>query len=213
MSSKYQASRFSPKLGASILLLFYTIGVVGILSPWAEYFIPLSPLNLLLSFVVLVYFHQGYNLPFVAFMLLCYVTGFAAEWVGVHTGYLFGEYAYGKVLGPAFDSIPLIIGLNWYLLTYITVDIAKRTKQKPWVQIVFGALLMTCLDFIIEPVAIRLDFWQWFGKEPPLSNYLGWFVVSLPLQYAGNKWHSGNNPVAIWLFLSMLLFFVSLNLL
>jgi len=212
MSIKSKASRVSPATGGWILVVFHLIGIIGILSPWSQYVIPLTPFNLLLSFVVLIYFHPQYNGKFLAFMLVCAITGFAAEWVGVHTGFLFGVYEYGKVLGPSFDKIPLIIGLNWYLLTYITVDIAKRTKQKPWIQILFGALLMTCLDFIIEPVAIRLDFWHWFGKEPPLSNYLGWFLVSIPLQFAGNRWHSGNNPVAIWLFLSMLLFFVTLNL-
>ena len=38
---------------------------------------------------------------------------------------------------------------------------------------------MVLLDVMIEPVAIRLDFWHWQAGDIPTQNYLMWFVVAL----------------------------------
>jgi putative membrane protein len=42
---------------------------------------------------------------------------------------------------------------------------------------------MTSLDFLIEPIAIKLDFWQWQNNTVPLQNYLAWFILSFILFY------------------------------
>ena len=44
------------------------------------------------------------------------------------------------------------------------------------------ALIATFFDWVMEPVAIKLGFWQWNeGNESPLFNYVSWFMVSLSL--------------------------------
>jgi putative membrane protein len=42
----------------------------------------------------------------------------------------------------------------------------------------FSAIAMTMLDFLIEPIAIDLDFWSWEATAIPLTNYLAWFAAS-----------------------------------
>ena len=42
-----------------------------------------------------------------------------------------------------------------------------------------SSIFMVGLDFLIEPVAISLDFWSWQGGQIPLQNYIMWFLISL----------------------------------
>ena len=37
------------------------------------------------------------------------------------------------------------------------------------------ALLMVCFDLIMEPAAVKLDYWTWMNDHIPLQNYLVWF--------------------------------------
>jgi putative membrane protein len=34
------------------------------------------------------------------------------------------------------------------------------------------------MDWLIEPVAIRYDFWSWDYETIPLQNYAGWLITS-----------------------------------
>ena len=73
--------------------------------------------------------------------------------------------------------------------------------------------MMVTLDLLIEPVAIRYDFWQWAGSDIPLRNYLSWYLISFFLHVIFQKLDfSKNNPLAIKLLIIEMAFFVSLNL-
>jgi uncharacterized membrane protein len=203
---------FTPMHGAYVLLLFHAIGVAGLVSPWSATFRLLTPFNLLLSFSILLAFHPKYTGKFWIFLLSCLAVGFGSEWVGIHTALIFGHYSYGTVLGPKLDEVPLMIGVNWFILAYMATDLSGRLKKMPLVlKVILGAAIMTALDYLIEPVAIRLGFWYWHAGVIPWTNYLGWFLVSLPLQWIGHRTTSGNNPVAPWLFIAMTFFFLTLQ--
>ena len=45
-----------------------------------------------------------------------------------------------------------------------------------------AALLMLGIDYIMEPVAIASDFWNWNGTIVPLWNYICWFLIAWILQ-------------------------------
>lgn len=204
-------SLFSGNTPILILGIFHLVGIIGLISPYAENFKWLTPFHLMLCFVLLVGSQKKYDASFAAFLMLCYIVGFSAEWIGVHKGWLFGEYHYGKVLGPGIDQIPFLIGINWYLLSYGVGQWVAKLKANPWLSSVVGALIMTGIDYLIEPVAIRNDYWVWETATIPMTNYLGWFVVSLPLQYASVYWNRENNPTARWLIVFQLIFFETLN--
>jgi putative membrane protein len=52
------------------------------------------------------------------------------------------------------------------------------TKKAAWL-ILIPPVLMTLLDYIVEPVAIKLGFWTWENDIIPLQNYAMWFITSL----------------------------------
>ncbi len=130
--------------------------------------------------------------------VFAYVLTFAAEAVGVATGAVFGSYIYGPTLGVQAFGVPLVIGFNWVLVVlgavracYVVrsyIEIALLRFGAPRFAAMVGAisvagvaaaLLGVAFDVILEPVAMRFDYWQWAGGFVPLQNYVGWFFVGL----------------------------------
>lgn len=95
------------------------------------------------------------------------------------TGVLFGEYSYGSPLGWKVFDVPLMIGVNWFLLSFASLGIAGKLFNGAIPRVLLSAALMVLLDVLIEPVAIALDFWQWQAVDVPLQNYVMWFVAAL----------------------------------
>jgi len=198
---------FSGKIPILVIVILHLVGIAGMLSPHKAFFNNLSAVHLVICFIFLAGSMKKKDAGFVATFLSCYLIGFAAEWIGVHTGYLFGNYSYGSVLGPKLDAIPLLIGINWYLLAISSHWLVSKFKQNLAISVLLAAALMTGIDVLIEPVAVDLGFWSWQGGDIPWTNYLCWFVVSLPMQWICFSWHKENNLLAGWLLLMQLLFF------
>lgn len=195
-----------------VLVIFYLVGIVGLTSSWRTEFLSLSFMNLMISFTVLLLALKNHSLRFYSFVIMAFFIGMIAEWIGVHTGYLFGEYTYGKNLGPLWLGVPLIIGVNWVMLTIISGSIAERLKIHWILKAIIGTLLMLILDLLIEPVAIQSDYWTWEGAIP-FSNFVGWFFIALLIQllYFSLKL-SEQNKVASVLYMLQITFFVILNI-
>jgi putative membrane protein len=204
--------KFGELQGATILLIFHIVGLIGMSSSYERYFTILTPFNLLLSLFVLLAFQPKYDNRFWVFALITTVVGIVVEWIGVHTGMLFGSYYYTSIFGVKLDGIPLLIGVNWLMLTIICAEFASRFLSKQSFRILAGALLMVAIDFLIEPVAIQFGFWVWEGNQVPWTNYLTWFIVALPLNFLYQWSRTGNNPIAKWLFISQVLFFIGLQI-
>jgi uncharacterized membrane protein len=61
-------------------------------------------------------------------------------------------------------------------------------------------------------VAINLDYWSWKGDVIPVSNYIGWFVVSFFIQLGYRKTNfKKQNAISTYLLFHLLVFFVILN--
>jgi len=165
------------------ILIFYAVGIIGMLVPLLfPLFLKLVPFALILSFLTLTIFHTDRNNRKSLFVFIAiYLLGFAVEVVGVNTGSLFGDYAYGNSLGIKFLNTPIIIGLNWLLLVYITASILEPFKIPNLAKIVLASSLMLGYDFILEQVAPRLDMWRFSDDIIPLQNYFVWFNFSIVL--------------------------------
>jgi uncharacterized membrane protein len=162
-----------------ILPLMYLAGLIGLNLPTtASLFQILTPFNLVASLLLLLLFHTDWRPAFGLYCLTAFGVGFLAEVLGVHTGLLFGDYSYGTVLGWKVAEVPLTIGTNWLMLTYLCGSVVDRLPVGAFVKILLAAGLMTLLDVFIEPVAVQLGFWKWHTATIPLSNYLGWYGVS-----------------------------------
>lgn len=169
------------RIAIVIILLFHAVGLAGLMIPaFRAAFLSVVPFHLLLMFVVVLFNHNYISFKFLGFVLLTYLLAFCAEWVGVHQEWLFGKYSYGKTLGVKVWQVPLTIGLNWFMLIYSAgVSMRQLGINKWWLRIPAGALALVLLDVLIEPVAIRFDYWHWSTPEVPFGNYLGWFGASV----------------------------------
>ncbi|MEM7035428.1 MAG: carotenoid biosynthesis protein [Bacteroidota bacterium] len=204
--------RFEWSVG--ILLIFHVVGIVGMLSPWKAWFLAWTPGILLLSTVLLLVNHKDWNPGFLLSMGVALVVGYGVEVAGVKTGVIFGEYGYGETLGAKLWGVPPVMGLIWMMLVYATGVTVQRWKLPMLAKVALAAAMMTALDVVIEPVAIRLDFWHWALETPPLLNYLGWFVVSFVLHFVfQTAQFEKRNRLAGILLIVQLVFFGTLNLL
>lgn len=199
-------------VAVAVLIIFHLVGFWGLeFSNNSTYYQSLTPLNLVLTAVLLFSFHKSWDRSFVLFMIVVSLAGFLAEVIGIHTGLLFGNYEYGNAFGIKLWEVPLLIGLNWLILIYVTGQISCYVGGSIWLKSFIGALLMVLLDVFLEPVATKFDFWQWDGNVIPVSNYLGWFGLSYILQY---YYHSididRQNPLSVYVYAVQLFFFVCL---
>lgn len=199
----------------ALLISMYLAGMAGIRFGVHPDFILLTPLSLLAAAFFALYFHRPKTRDLWIFVGFAYLWGFFAELFGVQTGILFGDYSYGRVLGIKVWETPLMIGVNWILVSYTTgVAISRLAGRAPkWLRAILGAATLVLLDLFIEPVAIRYGMWSWEAGEVPLRNYLGWFLVALPVQ-AFFVYRLGLvvNKVALVLFVLQFAFFIFLGI-
>lgn len=181
-------------------------------------------------FGLIIYTQKQINRAFLLFILTCFVTGIVVEIIGTKTGLLFGTYSYGTVLGPSVKGVPLIIGINWFIVIYccgvcihtllnsmlnklMEVAAAPRPILKTMAVVADAATLAVLFDWLMEPVAIRLGYWKWGGDGSiPLFNYACWFIVSLLLLLVfNNAGFDKRNKFAVHLLLIQAMFFLLLR--
>ncbi len=213
------------QLATAVAILFHVIGLIGILWFNHDFFIRTTVFNLLLMFALLLYTEQKINSRWMLFFLLCFLGGIIAELIGVHTAKLFGEYRYGDVLGLKIRDVPLMIGINWFIVMLgsgrlvgsLSENFRTFREAPKWVRILALSIDAACIavvfDWIMEPVAIKLGFWQWGNDGSiPFYNYVCWFLVSLLLQvfYQGLMGET-RNKFALHLLMIQAMFFLILR--
>ena len=165
-----------------IIWIFHFSGIFGILYGNSEWFINLTPLNLSVSFLLLVYVNKN-QFKTILFIITCFFVGMISEILGVNFGVIFGSYKYGDALGYKLFGVPLLIGVNWAILTISCSALSATLFESRFIKIIMGVFLMVLLDAVIEPIAPVLNFWEFEGGKAPLKNYLGWIIVAFPLNY------------------------------
>ena len=174
------------KVNLIIILLFilhFVGGVALSMDSVKSVFLTLTPFNLALTFVLLIWGNEDFSFNFFKVISVLFLIGFFVEVLGVYSGLLFGEYHYGKTLGFQFLGVPLIIGVNWVLLVVSSFAVSSYFVSNSILKVILSSVIMVLLDLMIEPVAIRLDFWHWQAEVIPLQNYLMWFLVALLMNW------------------------------
>lgn len=195
-------------LSVFLIWLFVVSALIGISMGYVSWFIPKTPLNLLIGAVLLFFNFPINNAKSLALWCFAFCVGMAVEIIGVKTGVLFGEYYYGDNLGAKLMGVPFLIGVNWGVLSFITAAIGRKLFAKPLPAALLGAGLMVILDVLIEQLAGKFDFWHFKDGIVPLRNYLTWFVVAFLLQYLILKYSKIKDfQYSLHLFLSQLAFF------
>jgi putative membrane protein len=200
--------RFAPW----VLILFHLIGLGIFLYP--DRVEGLSGFNMLLCAVLI--FFSADNWRTEAYLLIgIIIGGFTVEAIGVNTGLLFGTYEYGSELGPKLYGVPLVLGFNWYCVVAACVHMVLKwfpTSLPLVIKAIIVGLLCVLLDYFIEPVAIKYDFWDWENSVIPLFNYVCWFIFATIFAGVYLLKVKILNSTAHFLFYIWLLFFFILNL-
>jgi putative membrane protein len=175
-------SSMAKKAALIFTVIVYVSGLIGMHSSWKDWFVSMTPFSLLVSLFVLIQHQPLHTIRTFSWMAGAFMIGYLSEVLGVNTGLLFGDYAYGQALGPKLWSTPLMIGANWLLVTLIVNEVIWRvlpSNTPGYLGAILGAMGCTALDWWIEPGAIQLGYWTWEVGYPPMENYFGWFLVSL----------------------------------
>ncbi len=196
----------------------YAVGLIGILSSKDKtaqlFFLSLTPLNLIINIIMLMFFHKKWNTAFIISSIFIGILGYALEVIGVKTGFIFGNYFYNESLGFKIFEVPIMMVLNWFLLIYCTATLLHKIENI----IIFsslGAAIITLLDTLIEPLCSSLHFWTWQTNNSiaPLQNYIAWFIVSFFMFFVFRKTNGKiSNRYSFIILVLQFLFFGILNL-
>ncbi len=171
----------------TVVIIFIWIvhisALIGLALGYEDFFLSKSPWTMILLLVTLTVYFPINQLKQVALFFLCMVVGMGVEWIGVHTGWLFGEYSYGYNFGPKLDGIPYLIGVNWAILTFCGHRIALHFFDNKWMIAASGAGFLVFLDFFLEQICDYADYWTFTGGAG-WYNYVCWFVIAYTLQLA-----------------------------
>lgn len=133
------------------------------------------------------------------FAAICLAVGNVVENIGVATGFPFGHYRFLEVMGPRFLSVPILLGLAYVGMAYVSWVVARILMRSSNGSGKLGlialpavaSLVMVSWDVAQDPVwSTFLHAWvwrdggSWFGV--PLSNYAGWYgtVFTIYLLFA-----------------------------
>ncbi|MFC2081423.1 carotenoid biosynthesis protein, partial [Bacteroidota bacterium] len=112
----------SEKNTISFLRSWFLIGILGFAIPFTHHiFRHIIPFTILLMTLLTLLYHQPRNMRFWQITSLVAVLGFGIEVAGIKTGFIFGAYRYGGILGPKIAEVPIIMGVNWVLMVYGSV--------------------------------------------------------------------------------------------
>ncbi|MDD2367247.1 MAG: carotenoid biosynthesis protein [Desulfuromonadaceae bacterium] len=146
------------------------------------------------------------------FTVAGYCIAFSSEWLSINTGFPYGWYYYIDMTSsyelwvagvPFFDSISYVFlaycsySTALFILSPLKswrwniVTLETRRIRRSFSALLLGSVLQTCLDIVIDPVALQGHRWflgQIYGYYKPgihfgvpLSNYAGWLLTSLCL--------------------------------
>lgn len=148
---------------------------MSIFTPLKDLAFQMTPIIILMTLVGYLY-TINISKELIFYILGFGLIGFIFEVIGVKTGFPFGHYHYGEGLSVQIFNVPLVLIVNWALLT--TASLLSVSYSSKLVQYIVPPLLITLLDVLIEPVAIEFDWWKWDNGQIPISNFIGWLGVS-----------------------------------
>lgn len=210
---KKLVSKYKEPILIANLIIIHLVGLIGLQSNYRDEFILLTPFTLFLVFLFILVANTDKKIY--SFFGLSFIIGMAVEIIGVKTGFPFGEYYYTEVLGWSLLEVPLIIGINWFVIAIGILSFLNQWETMSyWVKSFIGAFLMTLMDVLIEPFAIAGNLWVWNSVEVPFSNYLAWFGVSFFIFLIGFKLLADyRNKIATFVMLVYSIFFALNNFL
>tara|TARA_E500000331_G_scaffold178435_1_gene171891 strand:- start:507 stop:1154 length:648 start_codon:yes stop_codon:yes gene_type:complete len=193
------------------LYIIHLSALIGVYLGYIQWFLSKTWAILFLIFLVLWDSLPKKNIKISWPIPAIFFIGFIGEWLGVKFGFLFGNYSYGVNLGMKLDDVPVIMGINWVILSLATRGIIQRFLNLPVTKILVSSVLMVSLDVLLEPLAPQLGYWSFDTMVAPLSNYMGWLIYSILIQVLLELVQfKGHFIISLHILIIQLLFFGSL---
>lgn len=195
-------NRFLQRAAWGLFALLAYFIIADTIGYWVRLPAP-GDIGFVLTFTAFSLLHAGLMLGrrrLALFFVLSVVISYLMEEVGVRTGWIFGHYHYGDMLGFKLGHVPLLIPLGWFMMIYPAWVVARALLREVDVRQPAGmvvlalvaALVMTGWDMVMDPPMAAAGKWVWedggayFGVPP--HNYFGWvlntFVVYLAFDAA-----------------------------
>jgi putative membrane protein len=154
-------------------------GFFGLLSDQKDFFLIMSPLAILITFILLILNYDFKQKGFITALISIITIGFLVEFLGVNYDLFFGSYEYGNNLGYKIGGVPIIMSVNWLVLIFLAGSFTEKIIPNSLpLKVLFAALLMVFLDIFLEICAPKLDYWKFNEEVVPISNYNSWFIIS-----------------------------------
>jgi uncharacterized membrane protein len=117
------------------------------------------------------------------------VTSLVFESVGLATGFPYGSYTYGDVLGPRLLGVPFLVPLAWLMMAWPSWVLAGRLAARPVARVAVAAAVFAAWDVVLDPQMVQAGYWTWAHPRPglpgigtvPLTNLAGWLLAGLVL--------------------------------
>ncbi len=165
-----------------LLRIFFFGSIFNIF--FQKYALFLTPFMLLFIGIYCIYpFLKKSEIKFLIYILIISIITIIIEAIGTSTGLIFGNYIYGETLGFKVLNVPLIIGLNWVIVILGTTYISTKLIKNKFFAAIGAGLLSVIFDFILEPNAIKLDYWRWQDNIIPIQNYISWFFITFAFSF------------------------------
>lgn len=105
--------------------------------------------------------------------------GYAIEWVGLTTGWPYGEFAYLIDLGPMIAGVPVGLPVFFVPLVVNAYLLAVLLMPEGVTPLPAALVFVLLIDLVLDPAAVAIGFWSYpdglyYGV--PGSNYLGWVL-------------------------------------
>lgn len=180
-----------------------TKGMVVVLTPFGLFFFP---------FLIFFLERKTINLRTLIWLTHVFVLTIIFEIIGVKTDLIFGSYFYEDTLGIKIWGVPVLIGINWMMIIYGLFSFTGKyfNVNKLALSLITGSFAVL-FDFILEPVAIKLNYWEWNSVSVPVLNYISWFVISFLFASVGFYMNTKKSRLVIHYLFAQFLFFASLN--
>ena len=131
-----------------IIWLFHICGMIGISYGNKDFFLAFTPVNLLISFVLLIINQNQLETNELKTIGIIFLLGMVCEILGVNYGLIFGDYVYLDNLGFKILGVPILIGFNWIILTLITGSLSSLLSSNIYYSVLCRSYFYDSLRFI-----------------------------------------------------------------
>ncbi len=109
--------------------------------------------------------------------------GFAAEVIGVATGWPFGRYQYSDKLGSRIGGVPLLAAGAWATMARPAWVTAGWLSSRAVLRVPLAALALTAWDVYLDPRMAAEGYWSWRDggryQGVPAANFGGWMATGM----------------------------------